>query len=336
MADLIQQASQLKKVHAAKFLAKPHVVGVGVGYKATKGRKTGEISLVVLVKQKLDPVQLAASALVPPEIEGLRTDVIQVGELRPLATRTERWRPAVGGISLGHYLITAGTLGAVVRDRASGVRLILSNNHVLANGNNAQIGDAILQPGPYDGGTVAQDTLAHLERFTPIQFGTTPGTCGVANTYVAVGNVMAILVGSHHRVEATRIDAQAVNQVDAAVARPVEDGAISDEILEIGTVSGTLPPELGMRVRKSGRTTAVTTDQINVLDATVSVTYDAGRTATFEGQLIAGPMSQGGDSGSLVVAGDSLKAVGLLFAGSDQTTIFSPIQAVLDSLSVNI
>jgi len=47
-------------------------------------------------------------------------------------------------------------------------------------------------------------------------------------------------------------------------------------------------------------------------------------------------MSQGGDSGSLVVAGDALKAVGLLFAGSNQTTIFSPIQAVLDCLQVTL
>jgi len=45
-------------------------------------------------------------------------------------------------------------------------------------------------------------------------------------------------------------------------------------------------------------------------------------------------MSEGGDSGSLLVAGDSRKAVGLLFAGSNQATIFSPIQAVLDLLQI--
>jgi hypothetical protein len=47
-------------------------------------------------------------------------------------------------------------------------------------------------------------------------------------------------------------------------------------------------------------------------------------------------MSQGGDSGSLVVAGDSLQAVGLLFAGSDQSTVINPIQAVLDCLEVDL
>jgi hypothetical protein len=101
-------------------------------------------------------------------------------------------------------------------------------------------------------------------------------------------------------------------------------------------VSGTLEATLGMAVRKSGRTTGLTTGTINVVDATISVSYGVGRTATFENQLVAGPMSQGGDSGSLVVAGDALKAVGLLFAGSDQSTIFNPIQAVLDCLNITI
>jgi hypothetical protein len=72
------------------------------------------------------------------------------------------------------------------------------------------------------------------------------------------------------------------------------------------------------------------------LDATVNVSYGVGQVATFEGQIISGPMSQGGDSGSLLVAGSSLQAVGLLFAGSDQTTVFNPIQAVLDCLEIEL
>ena len=93
---------------------------------------------------------------------------------------------------------------------------------------------------------------------------------------------------------------------------------------------------LGMPVRKSGRTTGFTTGEILLMDATVSVSYGVGQTAQFDDQLIAGPMSQGGDSGSLVVAGDSQEAVGLLFAGSNQTTIFNPIQRVLDALNIEI
>src|SRR3546814_8805883 len=47
---------------------------------------------------------------------------------------------------------------------------ILSNNHVLANSNNATPGDAVLQPGPFDGGTDPADRIASLSRFIPITF----------------------------------------------------------------------------------------------------------------------------------------------------------------------
>jgi hypothetical protein len=69
---------------------------------------------------------------------------------------------------------------------------------------------------------------------------------------------------------------------------------------------------------------------------TISVEYGDGLSARFDNQVITTPISQGGDSGSLVVAGDSLHAVGLLFAGSEQSTIFTPIQTVLDTLKVTI
>jgi hypothetical protein len=91
-----------------------------------------------------------------------------------------------------------------------------------------------------------------------------------------------------------------------------------------------------MSVRKSGRTTGLTTGEITVLEATVDVGYGSGRTARFDEQIVTSPMSSPGDSGSLLVAGDSQHAVGLLFAGSDQTTIHNPIQAVLDCLEVEI
>ena len=133
-----------------------------------------------------------------------------------------------------------------------------------------------------------------------------------------------------------RLNPQATNLIDAALARPVNPGDLRDDILVIGTVSGTVEASLGMAVRKSGRTTAFTTGEVIVLDATVSVSYGTNRTAQFDGQIVTGPMSQGGDSGSLLVAGDSQAAVGLLFAGSNQSTIHNPIQAVLDALEIDI
>jgi hypothetical protein len=192
----------------------------------------------------------------------------------------------------------------VVRDRNTNERLILSNNHVLANSNDASPGDAILQPGPADGGSTNLDQIATLERFIKIDFGTSPGDCSLANSYVSLGNAISRLLGSSHRLDTYRSNPQATNLVDAALARPLNDADVLDEILEIGTISGTTEAFLGMPVRKSGRTTGFTTGQIAVLNSTVSVSHGVGKTATFQNLLVAGPMSQGGFR-FLVVAGDS-------------------------------
>lgn len=330
------QVRQVKEANKEAILAKPNVVGVGTGYKVTRGERTEELCVVTLVRQKVPQAGLTPEALVPQAIGGVSVDVIEVGDLRALQARTDRWRPAPGGVSIGHYKITAGTFGAVVRDRATGDRLILSNNHVLANSNDAEPGDSIIQPGAADGGQTADDTIARLERFCPIDFGTAPPVCGVATGLVSLLNLVARLIGSSHRLEALQANPAATNLVDAAVARPLDDSTILDDILEIGVVQGTAPAVLGMSVRKSGRTTGFTTGEITVLDATVSVSYGPGRTARFENQIVTDAMSQGGDSGSLLVDGESQRAVGLLFAGSDQTTIHSPIQAVLDCLEIVI
>jgi hypothetical protein len=279
----------------------------------------------------LDP-----EALVAPEIDGVATDVVQVGDLWAMQSPTDRWRPAPCGVSLGHYQVTAGTFGSVVRDRATGERLILSNNHVLANSNDANPGDPILQPGVADGGMVENDTIAHLERFCPIEFGTLAPVCPLAIGIANMANALARLLGSKHRLQAMQSDPTASNLVDAAVARPLDNNDILAEILLIGIVGGMTDATLGMSVRKSGRTTGLTTGEITVLEATVDVGYGSGRTARFDEQIVTSPMSSPGDSGSLLVAGDSLHAVGLLFAGSDQTTIHNPIQAVLDCLEVEI
>jgi hypothetical protein len=330
------QVKQVKDQYIQEILAKPNVVGVGIGYKNQNGVKTGTLSLVILVRQKLPPTALSAESMIPARFDAVETDVMEVGELRALQARTDRWRPAPGGVSIGHYQITAGTLGVVVRERTSGARMILSNNHVMANSNNANLGDPILQPGPADGGQLGSDTIAHLERFQPISYSQEPGTCGQANAFAQIGNFLARVVGSHHRLQTLQVHPQATNLIDAALARPVNPDDLRDDILEIGTVSGTEAASLGMAVRKSGRTTELTTGEILVLDATVTVSYGTNLTAQFDGQIVTGGMSQGGDSGSLLVAVDSQAAVGLLFAGSEQSTIFNPIQAVMDALEIEI
>src|SRR5713101_5810378 len=94
-----------------------------------------------------------------PEIERIRkaakgeVDERYIGRVVKQAVpplRTRR-RPLVVGCSIGHFRITAGTLGCFVSTK-SGEPRILSNNHVLANENSGKKGDAIIQPGQFDGG----------------------------------------------------------------------------------------------------------------------------------------------------------------------------------------
>jgi len=334
MSNLFR-VQQAKMANRKSLFAKPNVIGLGVGYKSTSGMTTDQLSLVVMVRDKVPVSGLRTDEIIPQELNHIPTDVFAVGDLKPLLARTDRWRPAPGGVSLGHYKITAGTLGCIVYDQETGRPLILSNNHVLANRNDARYGDPILQPGPADGGQVGRDMIAILERFRPILFNAAPATCAFANYYVKMGNMLAAMLNSSHQIQAFRSNPAASNQVDAAVARPVEENVIQNENLEIGVIEGFIKPELNMMVRKSGRSSSYTTGNINILDASIQVKYGPDRTATFENQIVTSPMSIGGDSGSLLVAVDSPMAVGLLFAGSELATIHNPIDSVLKQLKIS-
>lgn len=298
-----------------KLMKLTNVVAVGIGYKVKSGKRTYKLSIVFSVTKKLPLSELKKKDVIPTEIEGVVTDVVETGIIRALKARTDRWRPAPGGVSIGHYRITAGTLGCLVFKRDDTV-YILSNNHVLAESNNAAIGDQILQPGKHDGGEWGKDRIATLTDYIPIEFVGLDGCVGK----------IAKLFGAK----------QAENLVDAAIAKPVEEGLLKKEILEIGIPHGlNVTPELGLIIQKSGRTTALTKGTIEQLDVTVQVQYGEGKIAIFSDQIMAGNMCSGGDSGSAVLDTDK-NLVGLLFAGSDTSTVINRIKHVFDLLDLNL
>lgn len=414
--NLFRQLIEAQSLFQEDLLRRRNVVGVAVGYKNFKEQSTDELAVTVLVEQKKPVEALEPEDLIPSELNGARTDVIEVGRLVALQTPRDRFRPTIpAGVSIGHYKVTAGTIGAMVFDRDTGEPLILSNNHVLANSNDAVIGDVILQPGPTDHGARPDDTVAQLSRFetlyyhgdappappteppptttptppvvikptqppptttpvtptepakppiiTPTPTPTTPDTppesnCDIVDFVVGLGNTLARLNGSDKRItsvpasqaaSAQAAGATAVktataqttyihnNRVDAALARPNNPQMFQQDILSIGKPTGTAQPALGMKIRKHGRTTGYTEGTITLMNATVNVSYNTVsgvRQARFSGQVMATPMSQGGDSGSLILEVGSTNAVGLLFAGSSQATIFTPIDLVLDVMNV--
>ena len=220
--------------------------------------------------------------------------------------RTGKSRPACIGTSTGHPAITAGTIGFRATD-GTGV-FAVSNNHVYADENLASIGDDVIQPGTFDGGSAPADTIGQLADFEPLVFG-----------------------GANNTIDAA---IATVSTADLGKATP-SDGYGTPK-------SATVAAYVNQKVQKYGRTTGQTEGKVFVIHATVDVGYSSG-VARFVDQIIITPgnFSAPGDSGSLIVdaskrGGDKKKAVGLLFAGSSLTTVANPIDAVLTRFGVTI
>jgi hypothetical protein len=226
-----------------------------------------------------------------------------------------RARPSPCGISTGHFRITAGTLGCLARGRRAprNARLLmLSNNHVLANSNNARFGDNIIQPGRADMGVNPRDRIAILERFVRIDFTGRP------------------------------------NLVDAATGWCWPNLVRREQIYRSGgawrhfRISST-PRwcQQGLIVGKSGRTTQLTSGRVTGCNETIRVSYGAAGVAVFRNQIairgLRGDFSRGGDSGSIIWTWDSRRnPVGLLFAGGGGYTFANKIQYVLPALDINL
>jgi hypothetical protein len=225
-------------------------------------------------------------------------------------------RPAAGGISVAHQLVTAGTLGCLATGRDQTRRdrlLILSNNHVLANCNAGVFGDCVCQPGPYDGGVCPRDHIANLERFVPLDFS-----------------------GGQNEVDA------ATAWASPALVRPELMRLIGGSPQYFPIDPRPIPAALNMPVSKSGRTTQLTQGTITATTASIQVNYGAGRIGNFINQIaIQGTggqlFSAGGDSGSLIFTLEiPRRPVGLLFAGGGSVTFANPIDLVLQDLDIDI
>jgi hypothetical protein len=325
---------------ANALLARKNVHGTARGTKIVGGVDTGIPCLTVFVEQKEYASALAASDVVPSVVAGLPTDVIVAAPFvapRPPPIDVQYVERRIGGTSIGHYKITAGTWGIVVFDDKTNEPLILSNNHVLSASNNAHIGDYILSPGAHDGGIVSRDAIGELARFERIYFagdqaplppkGPTAGGCSPLAAALRLLTPTRALASEPH-----------LNMVDCALARFFPDEAWLPGIDGIGAVQGVNENVgLGLAVKKSGRTTGLTQGTILYTDATIDVSYGSAGTARFSGQLIfkgnSGDFSLGGDSGSLIVD-DQNRAVALLFAGSTDYTVANPITEVMAVLNI--
>jgi hypothetical protein len=279
----------------------------------THSEADGEITVFVENEQ--------AKQRVPRSFEGyaVRTEVTgkiqafstQVVEPLTSAERRGEIRPLVGGTSLSAYVtkggqlyLYAGTLSMVTYDDK-----ILSNAHVIAMNPETyeflNIGTAIIQPGSYDGGRIG-DKVGALQAYIPINFA--PGAENYADA--------------------------AIGSIDVGV-----NASPGEQFSEEGDywIEGWTNVSTGDIVRKSGRSTGVTTGEVLYTNVSVTVNYGS-KSAYFVDQIVVTQdnwsFAQAGDSGSAVDKDG--KCVGLLFAGSADSAVICKAEHIIDGLGIEV
>jgi endonuclease G len=267
------------------------------------------------VTQKLSPFELERADItpVPRQIGEFTTDVIP-GAYRPHlwpwwpappapppGSAQSRFDTLRGGISisdLGHT--SAGTLGGLVRDRATGESLMLSNWHVLVVEWWARPGQRICQPGRLDGGTSA-DVVAQLVRDAMRD---------------GLDAAVAAIVGDRTLINA---------QLRLSPVTGVAQSQLGMRVVKSG--------------RTTGVTRGIITGLDGLARLTYSTLPRTIRNVMTivplaEGLQVSGP----GDSGSWWLETGTNRAVGLHFAGSDwpERALAMNMSPVLDSLGVDV
>ena len=204
-----------------------------------------------------------------------------------------RYKPRLtikSGGSIGHYKITAGTLGGFVEDDKN--YYMMSNNHVFANSNQCFGGDPIIQPGPVDTGNRNPVIVGHLDKWFPLS-----------------------------KVARDGVD------VAVAIFSDNVDFFHPWDYTGIGRIKKThVTNRMSVtRVIKRGRTTGVRRGTVSAFELD-GIQIDYGTPSdpaivTFDEQIeiIGSPPSRdfsaGGDSGSFIIDRDTMQVYALLYGG---------------------
>lgn len=286
-----------------------------VGY--TAGAKSEEVIIYVTKGSK------KALREIPAKVEGVpvRANVMGRTKAGPMTAASSsltshffqrKGRVACGSSCAPSNQNYAGTFGALASD--GNKILALSNNHVFGACNHTPIGMPIVAPSPMDKrpGRPAQREICQHDRISELRSGIPP--------LVAPMNI------------------------DAAVAQVTDPAVVSSwqgDRTGYDTPGRVITPSSGMRVKKFGRTTGLTT---GIVEAYVVTPWELPyKTKKFSAHVwfqdtwtilsdTADPFALPGDSGSLVVTEDGRSAIGLIFAvSSRQYAIFCSLNSVLSA-----
>ena len=78
----IGEIKQIKEKYEKELMKKDGVVGCSIGYKYTGGKKTDKLCIVCYVKKKKKEEDLKSEDIIPREIEGIPTDVVESGRFK--------------------------------------------------------------------------------------------------------------------------------------------------------------------------------------------------------------------------------------------------------------
>lgn len=311
----VQVVMAVQDRHTPKLMEDPLVVGTATGL-----GDNGEPAIIVYLESE------QGGKRVPESIEGIEVRKVVSGKITMLrggsvsGHKARYPRPIELGVSGGNSkdfaypYCCSGTLGALVTDGVK--QYILSNGHVFAGDQAAsandpdvaEVGQEINQPGLIDVNCqdIPADYVAYLTEWCEDGY----------NVDCAIAEVIP-------------------GMVDAG-----------GSILEIGEISATtLDAYVGLAIKKSGRTTGLTRGSVTSINGNFNVggSDECGGESTveyFTGQIVitGRKVSGAGDSGSLVVEDveTNPRAVGLLFAGGQNTAICNPIDDVLSYFGISM
>jgi hypothetical protein len=282
------------------------VVNLGVGVKETNGSLTDQICYRVYVSKKLPLDEIPFGQLIPNQLHGFVTDILDWEEYEEMVFDTSTARPLLGGVQIknDHYRFDGvrgvGTLGCLaVVDDGSNKLVGLTNEHVVRiNPADNIIGKDVGQP-------------YKIKK-----------CCGC--TYNVIGKVLGAV--KNFEVDCAIID------LDSEIASEIIRNDNRGEIKEIGRLTGSAPAVVTDIVTKRGAATGLTRGTV------VDVGFD------LTNQILIRPLpafprfADFGDSGSVIVNAAN-KVVGLLWAANRTQRaegVANHIQPVLSALNIRI
>jgi hypothetical protein len=296
-----EEIIKIKEAAEKQLLKIPGVTGVAIGQKEKNGVNTGEISILVLVETKKQEKEIPTNQLIPPEINGVKTDVIQTGPIRLHANR--------GGSALeSDHASGVGTLGGFAFTQETTPKaVLLTNQHVVLDGTNT----------------------------TPLNGEVGPQICSICSPCCSkvIGNVLKVILNQN-------VDgAIALLKPGTQILPEVESiGVIGDihSITQAESDSGTFVVKLYSR--KQNKVINGTVKSIH-LGGSIKQ-HDGSLHRTYQNQILINStdmFGDFGDSGSIVLD-NSNRVVGLFFGGNDPGTIAfaCPIAQVESQLQIHM